>query len=95
MNLKSYITGQQSTTLFVGVHEMTGTSGFSAGNGSEQTVVVVEVPGGREFVWPSPRADMVSWQIGERVSYMGSRWLVVSRTNGSSEVLTLKLAPEG
>lgn len=95
MNLKSYITGQQSTTLFVGVHEMTGTSGFSAGNGSEQTVVVIEVPGGREFVWPSPRADMVSWQIGERVSYMGSRWLVVSRTNGPSKVLTLKLAPEG
>ena len=74
---------------------MTGTNGFSAGNGSEQTVVVVEVPGGREFVWPSARADMVSWQIGERVSYMGSRWRVVSRTNGSSDVLTLRLAPEG
>ena len=74
---------------------MTVTSGSSAGIGSEQTVVVVEVPGGREFVWPSPRADMVSWQIGDRVSYMGSRWRVVSRTNGSSDVLTLRLAPEG
>ena len=74
---------------------MTGISGSSTGSGSEQTVVVVEVPGGREFVWPSPRDDMVSWQIGERVSYMGSRWRVVSRTNGSSDVLTLKLVPEG
>ena len=72
---------------------MTGTSGTSSG--SEQTVVVVELPGRREFVWPSPRAEMVSWQIGECVSYMGSRWRVVSRANGSSEVLTLRLVPEG
>ena len=74
---------------------MTDTSGTSAGSGSEQTVVVVELPGRREFVWPSPRADMVSWQTGECVSYMGSRWRVVSRANGSSDVLTLRLAPEG
>jgi hypothetical protein len=74
---------------------MTGTYGSSAGKGAERTVIVVEVPGGREFVWPSPRLDMVSWQIGERVSYMGSRWRVVSRTNGSSDVLTLRLVPEG
>ncbi len=74
---------------------MTGTSGASAENRTEQTVVVVELPGRREFAWPSARADMVSWQTGERVSYMGSRWRVVSRANGSSEVLTLRLAPEG
>ena len=73
---------------------MTGSSGSSAGNGSTQTVVVVELPGGREFVWPSPRSDMVSWQIGERVTYMGTRWRVVSRTNGSSDVVTLQLAAE-
>ena len=73
---------------------MTGSSDFSAGNRSEQTVVIVELPGGRELVWPSPRVDMASWHLGERVSYMGSRWQVVSRTNGSSDVLTLKLAPE-
>jgi hypothetical protein len=95
MNSKSYITGQQSTTLFVGGREMADNSGASEGNGSKQTVVVVELPGGREFVWPSPRAGMVSWQIGERVTYMGSRWRVVSRTNGSSSALTLQLAPEG
>jgi hypothetical protein len=74
---------------------MTGSSGSSEGNGSKQTVVIVELPGGRDFVWPSPRADMVSWQTGERVTYMGSRWRVVSRTNGSSDVLTLQLAPAG
>jgi hypothetical protein len=73
---------------------MAGSPGSSEGNGSKQTVVVVELPGGREFVWPSPRADMVGWQIGERVAYMGSRWRVVSRTNGSSDALTLQLAPE-
>ena len=74
---------------------MTSISDSSAENASEQTVVVVEVPGGREFVWPSPRADMVSWEIGERVTYLGSQWRVVSRTNGSSDVVTLKLAPDG
>lgn len=74
---------------------MTGVSGPSTGSGSQQTVVVIEKPGGREFVWPTPRADMASWQIGERVAYMGSRWRVASRTNGSSDVLTIVLVPEG
>jgi hypothetical protein len=73
---------------------MTGSAGSSEGTASEQTVVVLELPGGREFVWPSPRSDMVSWQAGERVTYMGSRWRVVSRTNGSSDAVTLQLAPE-
>jgi hypothetical protein len=74
---------------------MTGSSGTSGENASKQTVVVVKLPGGREFVWPSPGADMVSWQIGERVAYRGTRWRVVSRTSGSSDVLTLQLAAEG
>ena len=73
---------------------MMGTSGTSARNEPEQAVVVVELPGGREFVWPSPTADILSWQTGECVSYMGSRWRVVARVNGSSEVLTLRLAPD-
>jgi hypothetical protein len=70
-----------------------GASDTSKGNGVRQTVVVVELPEGREFVWPSSVASMVSWQIGERVTYRGSRWQVVSRANGS-DVLTLELAPE-
>jgi hypothetical protein len=74
---------------------MASSIGSSEENGSKQTVVVVELPGEREFVWPSPRADMVSWQIGESVMYMGSRWQVVSRKNGSSDMLTLQLAPDG
>jgi hypothetical protein len=74
---------------------MASSAGSSGENGSKQTVVVVQLPGEREFVWPSPRADMVSWHIGERVSYMGSRWQVVSRKNGSSDVITLHLAPDG
>ena len=74
---------------------MASSIGSSEEDGSKQTVVVVELPGEREFVWPSPRADMVSWQIGESVMYMGSRWQVVSRRNGSSDMLTLQLAPDG
>ena len=74
---------------------MASSAGSSEENGSKQTVVVVQLPDEREFVWPSPRADMVSWQVGESVSYLGSRWRVVSRTNGSSDALTLQLAPEG
>ena len=70
-------------------------SGTFAGNGAEQTVVVLELPDRREFVWPSPKAHMVSWQIGESVSYRGSRWRVMSRAEGSSDVLTLRLGPDG
>jgi hypothetical protein len=58
----------------------------------KQTVVVVELPEGREYVWPPAISAMVSWQIGERVTYRGSRWRVVSSTNGS-DVLTVKLTP--
>ena len=83
----------QSNTLVLGGHRMTDTSGTSAVNGSEQTVVVLDLPGRREFAWPSPKADMLSWQTGECVSYMGSRWRVVSRANGSSDVLTMQLVP--
>lgn len=72
---------------------MVSSTDCSEENGSKQTVVVVQLPGEREFVWPSPRADMVSWQIGESVMYMGSRWRVVSRTNGASNALTLTLVP--
>ena len=70
------------------------TSGTSLGNGSEQTVVVLELPGRRVFAWPSPKSNMLSWQIGESVSYLGSRWRVMSRANSSSDVLTLRLAPD-
>jgi hypothetical protein len=72
---------------------MSSSTGSSEKNGSRKTVVV-QLPGEREFVWPSPRPDMVSWQIGERVMYMGRRWRVVSRENGSSDALTLQLAPD-
>jgi len=72
---------------------MTDTSGTSAGKRSEQTVVVLELPGRLEYAWPSPRA-VASWQIGACVWYMGNRWRVVSRANGVSDVLTLRLAPE-
>ena len=65
----------------------------SEGDEARQTVVVVELPKGREFVWPSSIASMVGWQIGERVTYRGSRWTVVSRANGS-DVVTVELAPE-
>jgi hypothetical protein len=73
---------------------MAGSSGSYGKNGSEQTVVVVELPDRREFVWPSPRVDMLGWQIGDRVTYLGTRWQVVSRRNGSSDVLTFQLAAD-
>jgi hypothetical protein len=93
VNCNSYILGHHSITPSVGGSEMTGSTGSSSGNGTKQTVVVVELPTGREFVWPPSVASMVSWQIGERVTYRGERWKVVSRANGS-DVLTLELAPD-
>jgi hypothetical protein len=72
---------------------MAGSSGSFSGNGTKQTVVVVELPEGRDYVWPPAISAMVSWQIGERVTYRGSRWRVVSRANGS-DVLTLELVPD-
>jgi hypothetical protein len=59
-----------------------------------QRVVRIEFASRREFVWPSATAAMTSWQIGDDVSYRGSRWRVVSRSE-HPEVLTLELTPKG
>jgi hypothetical protein len=71
---------------------LTGSSG-SVGKEAKQTVVVVELPEGREYVWPPAISAMVSWKAGERVRYRGARWRVVSCTNGS-DVLTVTLTPD-
>jgi hypothetical protein len=72
---------------------MSGSFDSFGGSGSRQTVVIVELPEGREFVWPSPTAGMVEWRAEERVTYRGSRWRVASRVD-ASETLTFELLPE-
>jgi hypothetical protein len=72
---------------------MTGTLDTSEANLARQTVVVIELPEGREYVWPSPTGSMAGWQTAEQVTYRGRRWTVVSRANGS-DVLTFELVPE-
>jgi hypothetical protein len=37
---------------------------------------------------------MPRWQIGERVTYMGSPWRVVSRRSGPTGTLTVQLATD-
>ena len=93
VKLVSYILGHQSTTLGAGVIAMTGTLDTSEAKHARQTIVVIELPVGREYVWPSSTASMAGWQTGEQVTYRGRRWTVVSRANGS-DMVTFELVPE-
>jgi hypothetical protein len=64
----------------------------SSGSAHPQGVVTIELPDRREFVWPAATAAMRRWAIGEDVSYGGSRWRVVSRSD-NGHGLTLRLRP--
>jgi hypothetical protein len=59
--------------------------------GRPKSVVVVELPGGREFIWLSPNAPMTAWQVGDAVVFRNRRWLVTRRVD-ESETLNLTLS---
>jgi hypothetical protein len=55
------------------------------------SVVVIETPGGREFLWLSAGSPIAGWQIGDDVSYRNGSWRVVERADdGRSTTLTLR-----
>ena len=59
--------------------------------GRRKSVVVVELPGGREFLWLSPAAPMTRWQVGDAVVFRNAHWVVTRRVDGS-ETLNLTLS---
>lgn len=55
------------------------------------SVVVIETPEGREFLWLSTGSPIAGWQIGDDVRYRNGSWHVVGRTDdGRSLTLTLR-----
>jgi hypothetical protein len=59
--------------------------------GRPKSVVVVELPAGRELLWLSPNAAMAAWQVGDAVVFRNKRWLVTRRAD-ESETLHLTLS---
>ena len=55
--------------------------------------VTVVVPGGREHIWVSHDAAVVSWQIGQLVTFRNSQWRVVERRAEQPDSVTLMLGP--
>jgi hypothetical protein len=62
-------------------------------DGRPKSVVVVNFPWGREFVWLTADSPIVTTQVGDEVVFREERWRVLRRENlGESLSLTLGVA---
>jgi hypothetical protein len=62
-------------------------------NGRQKSVVVVNFPGGREFVWLAEDSPIASSEVGQVVVIRDKRWRVLRRQEqADSLTLTLGLA---
>ena len=55
-----------------------------------QSVVTIQYPEGREFLWLTSDSPVLNWQIGEAVVFKNSPWVVLGRTE-QAESLSLTL----
>jgi hypothetical protein len=61
--------------------------------GDSQSVVTINSPEGRVFLWLGPGSPVMSWQVGDAVDFRNSAWVVKDRTEeGESLSLTLGAA---
>jgi hypothetical protein len=59
---------------------------------SLKSIVAVNFPGGREFMWVAPDSPIACWQVGEAVVFKNSRWRVLGRVEQADSLnLTLGL----
>jgi hypothetical protein len=64
-----------------------------AHDGYAKSVVVVNFPDGREFVWLAPDSPLACGQVGEVVVYRDRQWRVLGREEHTDSLtLTLGLA---
>ena len=58
-----------------------------------RSVVTINSPDGRVFLWLGAGSPVMSWQVGDAVDFRNSAWVVMDRTEeGESLSLTLGAA---
>jgi hypothetical protein len=58
--------------------------------GESQSVVIINSPEGRHFLWLGAESPVMSWRIGDAVDFKNSSWVVLDRSEeGESLSLTL------
>jgi hypothetical protein len=61
--------------------------------GENQSVVTINSPDGRVFVWLGAESPIKSWQVGDAVDFRDGSWVVLGRSEeGESLSLTLGVA---
>lgn len=45
-----------------------------------ESVVTIQSPGGREFLWLAAASPVLRWQVGDAVDFRNRRWIVLDRT---------------
>ena len=57
---------------------------------SNQEIVTIDFPGGREHAWPASDSLMRQWHVGQHVTARSQRWVVLARSESAGRlVLTL------
>ena len=62
-------------------------------SGESQSVVTINSPEGRVFLWPGASSPVMSWQVGDAVDFRNGSWIVLDRSQeGESLSMTLGAA---
>jgi hypothetical protein len=65
---------------------------YLSGGALPKSVVVLELPHGRELLWLGPDSAIAGWQVDDEVSFRRTRWRVTSRVT-EPDSLRLRLRP--
>jgi hypothetical protein len=61
--------------------------------GESQSVVTINSPEGRVFLWLDAGSPVMSWQVGDAVDFRNGSWIVLDRSQeGKSLSMTLGAA---
>jgi hypothetical protein len=61
--------------------------------GESQSVVTINSPEGRHFLWLGAESPVMNWRVGDAVDFGNSSWVVLDRSKeGESLSLTLGIA---
>jgi hypothetical protein len=52
-----------------------------------QVVVTINFPEGREYYWLGTDSPMRQWQVGQRVTVHGQRWVVAARSESAGSLI--------
>lgn len=72
--------------FFVSPNSTTRSVSMALPEPEHQDVVTINFPGGREFQFVEADSPLRQWQVGQAVTFRGSSWLVVARSESAGSL---------